>query len=447
MNALKLSFPHPLIILLGFIILAALSTLFIPSGSYDRILDKNTGREIVVPGSYQLTEDKNTSLIETGLAIPEGIILGADILVLILLIGGAFYVIEKTGALQVGIEALVYRFRNTQYLLLVILSLFFFLGGASFGMQEEIIAMVPILVLLAKKIHYDVRAAIALSLGSALVGAAFSPINPFGSLLAQKIAEVDFAEGLFYRLIFTALVFVIWTGFHVRWGKSKLIQLEKTDFKPAKISGTHAIILSLTLVGMILMPWGIIQQDWGYNEMSTLFFVIGLSCGLIGKMGINGTARAFSQGFSEMIFAGVLVGLARSVYLILEKSQIIDTLIQGMFQPLESLPTTLATIGIFLSQGIIHGVVPSTSGQAVLTIPLASPLVDLMGISRQVAVLTYQYPAGLMDLIIPNNGGMMAVIAAAGIAYNDWIRYIWKSWLLLLGIGLISSILALLWFA
>jgi uncharacterized ion transporter superfamily protein YfcC len=148
-----------------------------------------------------------------------------------------------------------------------------------------------------------------------------------------------------------------------------------------------------------------------------------------------------------MIFAGVLVGLARSVYLILEKSQIIDTLIQAMFQPLEALPTTLATIGIFFSQGIIHGIVPSTSGQAVLTIPLATPLVDLMGISRQVAVLTYQYPAGLMDLIIPNNGGMMAVIAAAGIAYNDWIRYIWKSWLLLLGIGLISSILALLWFA
>ena len=444
---MKLSFPHPLIILLAFIILAALATLIVPSGSYDRVLDEETGREIVVPGSYQLTEDKNASIFDTGLAIPEGIILGADILVLILLIGGAFYVIEKTGALQVGMEALVYRFRNTQYLLLVILSLFFFLGGASFGMQEEIIAMGPILVLLAKKINYDVRATVALSLGSALAGASFSPINPFGSLLAQKIAEVDFAEGLFYRLIFTALVFVIWTGFHVRWGKSKLIQLDKVDFKPAKISGTHAIILTLTLAGMILMPLGIIQQEWGYNEMSALFFVIGLSCGLIGKMGLNGTARAFSQGFSEMIFAGVLVGLARSVYLILEKSQIIDTLIQAMFQPLEALPTTLATIGIFFSQGIIHGVVPSTSGQAVLTIPLASPLVDLMGISRQIAVLTYQYPAGLMDLIIPNNGGMMAVIAAAGIAYNDWIRYIWKSWLLLLGIGLISSILALLWFA
>lgn len=436
-----------MIILLGFILLAALATLIIPSGSFDRVLDEGTGRAIVVPGSYHPTEDKNISLFETGLAIPEGIILGADILVLILLIGGAFYVIEKTGALQVGIEALVYRFRNSQSLLLIIFSGFFFLGGASFGMQEEIIAMVPIMALLAKKINYDIRGTIALSLGSALVGAAFSPINPFGSLLAQTIAEVDFAQGLAYRLLFFVMVFVIWTGFHIRWGKSMLLNFEKEEFKPVKISSSHGLILVLTLAGMVLMPWGIIQQDWGYNEMSAMFFVIGIACGLIGKMGINGTARAYSQGFGELIFAGILVGLARSVYLILEKAQIIDTLIQAMFSPLESLPTALATIGIFISQGIIHGAVPSTSGQAVLTIPLASPLTDLLGVSRQIAVLTYQYPAGLMDLIIPNNGGMMAVIAAAGIGYNEWIKYIWKSWLLLLGIGLISSILALLWFA
>ncbi|HSF54526.1 MAG TPA: Na+/H+ antiporter NhaC family protein, partial [Algoriphagus sp.] len=256
---MKLSFPHPMIILLGFIILAALATFIIPSGSFERVLDEKTGRDIVVPGSFQLTEDKNTSLFETVLAIPEGLILGADIIVLILLIGGAFYVIEKTGALQVGIEALVYRFRNTQSLLLVIFSCFFFLGGASFGMQEEIIAMVPILALLAKKINYDLRATIALSLGSAIAGASFSPINPFGSLLAQKIAEVDFAQGLAYRLIFCVLVFAIWTGFHIRWGKSKLSALELDDFKPVKISKSHGFILLLTMAGMIIMPWGIIQ--------------------------------------------------------------------------------------------------------------------------------------------------------------------------------------------
>lgn len=443
---MRYSFPHPMVILLGILTLATLVTFVIPSGSFERTLDTETGREIVVPGSFQLTTDRNVSLFDALLSIPEGIIVGADIIVLVLLIGGAFYVVEKTGALQVGIEALVYRFRNSRAVLLVLFSCFFFLGGVSFGMQEEIIAMVPVLVVLSRKVCYDLRAIISLSLGSALVGASFSPINPFGSLLAQKIAEVDFSQGLAYRVVFLIIAFGIWTAFHLRWGKSATEQ-GAAEFAPVKISKSHALILLITGAGMIIMPLGIIQRDWGYNEMSALFFVIGISSGLVGKLGANGTAKAYAEGFGEMIFAGVLIGLARSVYLVLEKAEVIDTLIYSMFSPLESLPSTLATLGVFLTQGVVHGIVPSTSGHAVLTLPLASPLVDLLGISRQVAVLTYQYPAGLMDLILPNNGGMMAVIAAAGVAYDDWIKYVWKSFLLLLGIGLISAILALFWFA
>ena len=444
---MKFSFPHPMVILLGIIVLASLATYIIPSGSFDRVLDEETGREIVVSGSYHLTEDKDVSFYDLVLSIPEGIIVGADIIVLILIIGGAFYVVERTGAIQVGIEALVYRFRNRGFVLLLIFSGFFFLGGASFGMQEEVIAMVPILVLLSKKINYDVRAIIALSFGSAILGGSFSPINPFAGLLAQKVAEVDFAQGFGYRIVFMAIAFLIWTGFHVRQGKSQLHDAERTAFKPVQISISHGLILLLVALGMAVMPWGIIQKDWGYNEMSALFFVIGITSGLIGNMGVNGTARAYSQGFSELIFAGVIVGLARSVYIILEKAEIIDTIIQTMFSPMESLPTALATIGIFVSQGLIHCVVPSTSGHAVLTIPLTSPLTDLLNVSRQVAVLTYQYPACLMDLMIPNNGALMAVTAAAGVMYNQWLGYVWKSFLLVLGIGLISSILALFWFA
>lgn len=444
---MKFSFPHPMVILLGIIVLASLATYIIPSGSFDRVLDEEAGREIVVSGSYHLTEDKDVSFYDLVLSIPEGIIVGADIIVLILIIGGAFYVVERTGALQVGIEALVYRFRNRGFVLLLIFSGFFFLGGASFGMQEEVIAMVPILVLLSKKINYDVRAIIALSFGSAILGGSFSPINPFAGLLAQKVAEVDFAQGFGYRIVFMAIAFLIWTGFHVRQGKSQLHDAERTAFKPVQISISHGLILLLVALGMAVMPWGIIQKDWGYNEMSALFFVIGITSGLIGNMGVNGTARAYSQGFSELIFAGVIVGLARSVYIILEKAEIIDTIIQTMFSPMESLPTALATIGIFVSQGLIHCVVPSTSGHAVLTIPLTSPLTDLLNVSRQVAVLTYQYPACLMDLMIPNNGALMAVTAAAGVMYNQWLGYVWKSFLLVLGIGLISSILALFWFA
>ena len=444
---MKISFPHPIIILLGFILLSGLATYFVDSGSFERRLDEVTGREILVPGSFEKTPDQNVDIFEILLAIPEGIIAGADILVLILLIGGAFYVIEKTGALQEGIEALIYTFRKRPSLLLYILSLVFATCGAVFYMSEEIIALVPLLVLLSNRLKYDVKSIIAMVYGSAIIGASFSPFNPFASLLAMKIAEVDPASGAIYRMIFLLIGLLIWVAYHVKFGKlEKGIQQVNTP-KPVTISRSHQLILLITLIGIGLMIWGVVVKEWDYNQMGVLFFVMGFICGLIGGLGINGTAKSYSAGFSEMIFAGVIVGLARSVYLVLEKGQIIDPLIQALFQPLESLPAQLAAVGIVLSQAIIHIPVPSSSGQAVLTMPLVIPLTDLLGLSREIGVLSYQYSTTLMDLLTPTNGTMMAIIAAAGIKFNAWIAYIWKSWFILLGIGLLSVLIGLFWFS
>lgn len=441
---MKLSFPHPLIILLGFIILAALATLVTPSGSFDRILDESSGREIVVPGSFKNIEDVNPSFWEILKVIPEGFIAGADIIVLILILGGAFYIVEKTGALQAGIEGLIYRFRFSRYLLFYFLGIVFALGGASISMQEELIPMVPIFVILAAKLNYDLRSIIAITLGSALIGAAFSPINPFVGLLAQNIAEIPLFSGALFRSILMALALVFWITLHIKLGKLKTEIESNPDFKPSPLTLKNGIILLLSFGGIGIMMYGITALDWAYVEMSALFFVIGIACGLVSGMGLNGTARTYVAGFGEMIFAGIIVGLARSVYLILEKGQIIDTLIQGLFSPLESLPDGLAIVGMFLGQALVHIPVPSTSGQAVLTIPLTAPLADLIGIGREVAVLTYQYPAALMDMLTPTNGGMMAIIAGAGISYKDWIAYIWKSWLFVAAFALGASFLGML---
>lgn len=443
---MKLSFPHPLIILLIFVILSGISTYLIPSGEFERRLDEVTGREVVIGGSYHEVESRPISLGQLALSIPEGLIFGADLVVLILVIGGAFYVVEKTGALQVGIEALIYRFRGNSILLLVCLSLAFSIAGGTIGMQEEIIAMAPILVMLANKLNYDKISIIGLSLGSALLGAGLSPINPFNGLLAQNIAELNVQEGIVFRLIVFGIGIGFWTFLMIRKGKSKEEQTEPLEFMSVKITWNNALILILATGGVVVSGWGITQKDWGFNEMSALFFVIGITCGILGKMGLNGTARAYTEGFSEMIFAGVIVGLARSVYIVLEKGMVIDTMIQGLFSPLESLPESMALLGLYITQLLIHIPVPSTSGHAVLTIPLATPLMDLLGISRQLAVFTYQYPASMMDLLTPTNGGMMAVIAVAGINYKDWIKYILKSWILLCIFCLISVFIALIWF-
>lgn len=442
----KLSFPHPLVILLVFMLLSWIATFLIPSGNYSREINEETGREIVVPGSFQEVPKAKVSLQEMILAVPEGIILGGEILVLILLIGGAFYVVEKTGALQAGVEALIYRFQNQRKILLIFLSLGFSLAGATIAMQEEIIAMAPILVILSRNLNYDIRSIIGLSLGSSLLGAAFSPVNPFNALLGQQLAELELSEGLLFRFLTLGIAWAVWTFLMIHKGEIKGQEKSLELFSSTRIGWRYGLILLLSLGGIGIMGWGITQHDWGYNEMSGLFFVIGIACGLIGKLGINGTAKTYSEGFGELIFAGVIVGLARSIYLILEKGQIIDTVIYSMFSPLENFPEQVSVVGLFFTQLLLHIPVPSTSGQNVLTIPLATPLMDLLGISRQLAVLSTQYAVSLMDMLTPTNGGMMAVIAAAGVKYNDWVSFIFKSFLLLLSLCLIFLIIALIWF-
>lgn len=444
---MKLSFPHPIIILLTFIFIAGFSTYFIQSGSFERVLDETTGREIVVAGSFKEVADVNVGLGDMLLAIPAGIIGRADVLVLVLLLGGAFFVIEKTGALQVGIESLIYQFRNNPYWLFYLLGFLCSICGAVFYMSEEFIGLIPIFILLAKKTNYDLKAILSIGVGSAIVGAAFSPFNPFGSLIAMKIAQVDPAEELVFRLVFFVLAVFVWISYHAKFGKIKIDDTSTVEIEKAAISMPHRIILTLTTIGIGLMVWGVAIQGWDYNQMGIMFFVVGFICGIVGGLGLNGTARTFSIGFSEMIFAGVVIGLAQAIYLILEQGMAIDPIIHGLLQPLEQLPNQIAAVGLYLSQALIHIPVPSTSGQAVLTMPLVTPLTDLLGMSREIAVLSYQYPSTLMDMMTPTNGTILAILAAADIKFNNWIAYIWKSWLLIFAIGLLAVIIALFWVA
>lgn len=198
---MKFEFPHPLAILLIFIALAAVLTHIIPAGQYDRVTDETTGREVVVANSYQEIEANPVGIFETILKVPEGLIFGADIVVLILIIGGAFVVVDKTGAFTDGINALVTKFEHTQDRVIIVVGITFATVGLLNNTFEEIIAMVPFLIVMGKRIGYTKTGVLAISAGSAIIGAAFSPMNPFAVLLAQKIAEVQPFSGTLFRMI------------------------------------------------------------------------------------------------------------------------------------------------------------------------------------------------------------------------------------------------------
>lgn len=432
-------FPNALVIMIGFIFLSAILTYIIPQGQYERTTNPETNQVTVVPNSYKLVEAAPVSILKTMLSIPEGIVDRADLIALILLIGGCFYVIEKTGALKEGITYLTIKLNGKEEVVLILVSLIFLIGGALMGLQEEIIAMMPVLLYLTSRLGYNAFVAIAISFGSAILGASFSPINPFAVVIAQKETGLEFLSGSKFRLIIMFIAFVVWMFMIIRYAnKNKIEKLLEKNELVEKVSIRSILILTLVGVAFVVLIIGMMKYNWGFNEMSAEFFALGILVGLIGKLGMNGTIETYIEGFKELVF----VGFASSISIILKQGMIIDSIIYGLFKPMHYLPKSLAAISMMISQSLLHFPVSSYSGQAILTMPILAPLSDLIGISRQVCVLAYQYGAVMTDLIYPTQGALMAIIAIAGIPFDKWFKFIFKFTLVILGVGAIAIVVA-----
>ena len=209
-----------------------------------------------------------------------------------------------------------------------------------------------------------------------------------------------------------------------------------------RFDARSAGVLALVLATFAMFVFGVMRLGWDFDQMSALFFAMGVVAGLVGGLGLGGTARGFVTGFTSMAYAGMLIGFARAIFVVLDQGHIIDTLVNALVTPLQQLPVALSALGMMIVQAAIHGPVPSVSGQAVLTMPVLVPMSDLIGLSRQVTVLAYQYGAGLTELVTPTNGALMAVTAAAGVKYGDWLAFVVPLYLLLLGLGAAAIVVA-----
>ena len=437
-------FPNALVIMIGFIIFASILTYVIPQGTYERKIDPESGITKVVPDSYQVIDAAPVSFFDTFIAIPEGIIERADLIALILLIGGCFYVIDRTGALKEGIEYLTSVLNGKEELALILVALVFLTGGALNGLQEEIIAMTPVLLYLSARLGYDKFVALAISYGAAILGASFSPINPFAVVIAQNETELPFLSGALFRLVVLLIAFAVFMFMVIRYANKNRVEKSVADnASSVKIRKSSVLILDLVALSFIILIYGMLQLNWGFNEMTAEFFILGIVVGLIGKLGINGTSEAYLDGFKELVFAAMIVGLASSISIILKKGMVIDSIVYGLFLPMQYLPKSLSALSMMASQALLHIPVPSYSGQAILTMPILAPLSDLIGLSRQVCVLAYQYAAVMMDLLTPTNGSLMAVIAIAGISFNKWFKFALKLTLVIMGVGALAIIAAI----
>jgi len=252
------------------------------------------------------------------------------------------------------------------------------------------------------------------------------------------VSDLPPGSGSGYRTLFLAVALAAWIVFTLRYAQRHRSEGEGQRHAEEALRGTDVVILAALVGSFAFLGWGILARDWDFTQMAGPFFGLGILAGFLGGLGTTRTAEAFVAGFRDMTFAGVLIGMARAIVLVLQDARVVDTVVRGLFIPLEGLPTMVSAVGMIGAQALVHIPVSSVSGQAVLTMPIVAPLADLLGMSRQVTVLAYQYGAGLMDMITPTNGALMAVLAAAGVRYEEWFSAAVRLWLLLMVLGAVS---------
>ena len=436
-----MKFPHPLVLLSGCVLVAAAASYVLPAGQYDRRHDTATGRDVVVAGTYHAVPPNRVNLFGALVAIPRGMADAAAVIFFVFLIGGAFTVVDQTGALRQGVDWLVRRLGagHENGLVIPAASLAFALGGVLDNMKEEIIALVPVVLLLARRLGLRPVIAVAMSLGAAAVGAAFSPVNPFQVGIAQQLAQLPLLSGSVFRVAFLAAALAFWIWGTVRYA-ARMRTAPAADVAPegGGVDRRRGVVLALVLVTFAALVIGVLRAGWGFNEMAALFFALGIVAGLAGGLGVAGTADAFVAGFRSMAYAALLIGFARAIFVTLAEGRIVDTIVQGLFTPVAQFPLALSAVAMMVVHAVVHVPVPSPSGHAVLTLPILVPLADLLGLSRQVTVLAYQYGGGLCELVTPTNGALMAILAAAQVRYEDWLKFALPLSLGLLALGALA---------
>ena len=371
----------------------------------------------------------------------RGFILAAQIIGFVFLVGGSFNVLTRTGAVDAGLRDIIKLSEQKpgykNWIIPLIITLFS-LAGATFGMCEEVIVFVLITIPLSLALGYDSLVGLSISLVGAGVGFAGAFINPFTIGIAQGIAELAPGSGMGYRLFVWAIVTIIAIIYIMRYARkveknkrlSPMFEIDEerdishlNEYEGSSFTLRHKLVLLVLAISLIFLVIGVSSLHWYINEISGLFIVMGIVAAIIGKLDLDETVEAFKDGAKDMITAALVIGLANGLIVVADDGHIIDTILQGIATASEGLPKAITVEIMFVLQTVLNFFVPSGSGQAALTMPIMAPLSDLLGISRQTAVLAFQFGDGLINMIIPTSGVTMGILAVAKVPYNVWLKW------------------------
>ena len=471
----KIRVPHVFVLLAGVVTFCVILTYVLPSGEYERE-ERTAGgltRTIVIPGTYEVLDKHYSakglflpdqaegvaspaSLLDLFAAIPRGMESAADIIFFIFIVGGVFAILQRTGMIHALLMGLVRRYSKSGPTLTILLMIAVAIGGSTLGMGEELIPLVPVFLLVSKKLGYDRIYGLALVMVAADVGFAAATINPFTVQIAQGIAEVPLGSGIGFRLIFlttiltATLIYVLRYGARIKKDPSKSImsddkfELSSEVHDDIQIKRRHVYILLITIAVFASILYAVQTMGWWLAEMAAGFLLIAVLAAIVGKLTLKQTVDAFVKGTEEMVVAALVVGFAKAIEVVLQDAQVLDSIIYYAAGMLEYFPPYIAAEGMLVFQSVLNFFIPSGSGQAAVTMPLMAPLSDVLGLSRQVAVFAFTCGDGFSNTLVPTSGVLMGMLALAKIPYDKWFRFMGPLFLILMGISATFLVIAVL---
>lgn len=447
--------PHTLVIVGALVALVLVMSWLVPSGSYQRV--ERDGRQVTVSGTYQRVDKVYLGPQWLVIAPIRGFVDGAQIIAFLLLIGGAFSVIQDTGTFHFAIRRLTATLTarpRLERLLIPVMMVLFSLGGSIFGMGEETIPFVLVFVPLAMSLGYDSIVGVSIPFLGAAAGFAAAFFNPFTVGIAQGLSDLPLYSGLGYRL----LTWFIGTGVMIAWvmayaarvkrhpESSPVFQLDRLrdragfpgddDTEPWTLR--RALVLSLLLASLVVLVWGILEKQWFIEEIGALFLAAGLLMGAVGGRSPSQIAVSFVAGARDMVGVALIVACGRALLIIAREGLILDTLLQLGSGAIAHLPPIVAAQVMFVVQAVINFFIHSGTAQAALTMPIMTPLADLIGLTRQTMVYAFQL-CEFINPILPTSAITMGVLGMARIPWETWAR-----WFLPLMLTLVALSFALL---
>ena len=454
--------PTAYTILFLLIILVALSTWFIPSGSYDYV------DGVPVAGTYHATQANPQGIGDILKAAFSGFYDAVDVCVFILMVGGFLGVVMKTGAIDAGVSNVIALLGGREKWLIPILMLFFGLGGTTYGMWEETMAFYPLLIPVFLAAGYDAVVGISVILLGAGAGVIASTVNPFATGIAAGFAGVSLGTGMLLRVIFLVVLLAAAIWFVMSYASKvkadpgrSLVAASQGEFtahfsalqqEERRLTGTHKLALTLFALTFLVMIYAVIPFDdmglplpalgWWFPQLSALFLAAAILTGLCCRLGEENIVSSFVSGAAELLGVAFIIGISRGITVIMNNGKITDTILSWGEDALAGAGSVAFLALTYLIYLPLSFLIPSTSGLATLTMPIMAPLADFAGVGRDLVITAFQSACGLINLLTPTSAVVMGALAIGRVPYDRWLKFSWK---FLLAIFVLMLVLLCLW--